>query len=255
MKKSKKRLNINKMEDIPMTPMIDVVFQLLIYFVFTFEIVDIDTHIQVSRPAPSKAPPPPEKPNLHKIVVAHDGWYYMNGARMDLEKVEIVLGGHCRHRSNPDHYPHVPRQKRALPPRETAEPLRQVESEQSQRDIAVNFLFETEMMVRDYECDLQGIVNNAVYQHYLEHARHEFLHHIGLEFAELCAKGIDAVVTRIELDYKRSLRPRDVFVVKVGMHKQGRLRFVFDQAIYRKSDQALILEGKVIGVLNLDGCR
>ena len=35
------------------------------------------------------------------------------------------------------------------------------------------------MEVRDYECDLQGIVNNAEYQHYLEHARHQFLRSVG----------------------------------------------------------------------------
>ena len=35
-------------------------------------------------------------------------------------------------------------------------------------------VFELKMSVRDYECDLQGIVNNAVYQNYLEHARHQF---------------------------------------------------------------------------------
>ena len=29
-------------------------------------------------------------------------------------------------------------------------------------------VYEMEMMVRDYECDMQGIVNNAVYQNYLE---------------------------------------------------------------------------------------
>ncbi len=117
----------------------------------------------------------------------------------------------------------------------------------------MEYVFETEMMTRDYECDLQGIVNNAVYQNYLEHARHEFLHDVGLDFAELCAEGIDAVVTRIEIDYKFPLRPRDVFVVKVGMSKQGRLRFVFDQAIVRKSDQKLIIEARVTGVLTRAG--
>ena len=113
--------------------------------------------------------------------------------------------------------------------------------------------FETEMMVRDYECDIQGIVNNAVYQSYLEHARHEFLHEVGLDFAQLCADGIDAVVTRIEMDYKLPLRPRDVFIVRVGMRKQGRLRFVFDQTILRKTDGKPVLEAQVYAVLTRDG--
>jgi len=117
----------------------------------------------------------------------------------------------------------------------------------------MSYVHETEMRVRDYECDLQGIVNNAVYQNYLEHARHEFLHDIGLDFPRLCADGIDAVVTRIEMDYKRSLKPRDVFIVKVGMHKQGRVRFVFDQAIFRKSDGELVLQAQVVGVLTRNG--
>ncbi|VGO20636.1 acyl-CoA thioesterase [Pontiella sulfatireligans] len=114
-------------------------------------------------------------------------------------------------------------------------------------------VFETEMMVRDYECDLQGIVNNAVYQNYLEHARHEFLHEVGLDFAQLCQDGIDAVVTRIELDYKLSLKPRDELIVKLGMHKQGRIRFVFDQTILRKSDGKTVLEAQVTGVLTRAG--
>ena len=43
----------------------------------------------------------------------------------------------------------------------------------------MNYIYELEMKVRDYECDLQGIVNNANYQHYLEHTRHEFLTSVG----------------------------------------------------------------------------
>ena len=117
----------------------------------------------------------------------------------------------------------------------------------------MDYVFEMEMMVRDYECDIQGIVNNAVYLNYLEHARHEFLHSVGLDFSKLCADGIDAVVTHIEMDYKLSLKPRDAFVVKLGMHKQGRVRFVFDQTIFRKSDGKLVLTAEVVGVLSRSG--
>jgi acyl-CoA thioester hydrolase len=117
----------------------------------------------------------------------------------------------------------------------------------------MEYVFESEMMVRDYECDIQGIVNNAVYQNYLEHARHEFLHTVGLDFTQLHDDGIDAVVTRIEMDYKLPLKPRDEFIVKLGMRKQGRVRFVFDQAIVRKADGKTILEAQVVAVLTRNG--
>jgi acyl-CoA thioester hydrolase len=117
----------------------------------------------------------------------------------------------------------------------------------------MDYVFEMEMMVRDYECDIQGIVNNSVYQNYLEHCRHEFLHEVGVNFIQMHNDGVDAVVTKVELNYKYPLMPRDVFVMKLGMHKEGRVRFVFDQAIYRKVDNQLILEGQVTGVLTRNG--
>jgi acyl-CoA thioester hydrolase len=87
------------------------------------------------------------------------------------------------------------------------------------------------MDVRDYECDLQGVVNNAVYQNYLEHARHLFLEAAGLDFARLHGEGVDPVVTRAELDYRRPLRSGDRFAVGVRVSRKGRLRFVFHQEI------------------------
>ena len=48
----------------------------------------------------------------------------------------------------------------------------------------MEYQHELTLKVRDYECDLQGIVNNANYQHYLEHARHEFLLSLGVSFAQ-----------------------------------------------------------------------
>ena len=43
----------------------------------------------------------------------------------------------------------------------------------------MKYIFETKMEVRDYECDIQGIVNNANYLHYIEHTRHLFLRATG----------------------------------------------------------------------------
>lgn len=55
--------------------------------------------------------------------------------------------------------------------------------------VNMNYIYELPMKVRDYECDLQGIVNNANYQHYLEHTRHEFLLSAGVSFAGLHGAG------------------------------------------------------------------
>lgn len=110
---------------------------------------------------------------------------------------------------------------------------------------------EIQMRVRDYECDLQGIVNNANYQHYTEHARHEMLLQMGVSFADLHRRGIDAVVARITLSYKTPLRSTDDFVVRTRVQKEG-ARYVFHQDIVRLADQKLACRAKVdiVAVVN-----
>tara|TARA_Y100000592_G_scaffold96232_1_gene164331 strand:- start:588 stop:1025 length:438 start_codon:yes stop_codon:yes gene_type:complete len=107
-------------------------------------------------------------------------------------------------------------------------------------------VFECLMAVRDYECDMQGIVNNAVYQHYLEHARHEFLKTADLDFAQLTAEGVIVVVVRAEIDYLRPLRSGDRFVVSVSPSISGRVRMVFDQQIRRSDSQELMVKARII---------
>lgn len=111
-----------------------------------------------------------------------------------------------------------------------------------------DFVFSLEMLVRDYECDLQGIVNNAVYQNYLEHTRHEYLKSIGIDFKEFADRGINLVVIRVELDYKFPLTSGDQFTVRLNFVKESKVKIAFLQNIYRLSDEKLILQGKVIGV-------
>jgi acyl-CoA thioester hydrolase len=118
--------------------------------------------------------------------------------------------------------------------------------------MTVNYIYELDFKVRDYECDLQGIVNNSVYQNYLEHTRHEFLKVVGLDFAELFRQGIKAVVAKVELSYKNSLQSGDAFVVKLRFEKKG-IKYMFYQDIYRASDNALCLKGVVTSVCVING--
>jgi acyl-CoA thioester hydrolase len=110
------------------------------------------------------------------------------------------------------------------------------------------YQYELEFSVRDYECDLQGIVNNAVYLNYLEHTRHQYLLSKKIDFAKLHNEGIDLVVSRIEIDYKFSLSSDDVFVVKLNTRKEGHLRLVFEQEIYKLPENKLVVQANVIGV-------
>lgn len=108
--------------------------------------------------------------------------------------------------------------------------------------------YELEFSVRDYECDLQGIVNNAVYQNYYEHARHQFLLGKKIDFAKLHTEGIDLIVSRVEIDYKYSLRSGDIFKVTVTTRLEGHLRLIFEQDIYKLPENRLVSHAKVTGV-------
>ena len=110
-----------------------------------------------------------------------------------------------------------------------------------------SYSFTLPMSVRDYECDMQGIVNNSVYQNYLEHARHEYLKKVGIDFKAYAQQDINLVVVRAELDYKFPLESGDRFIVALNVAKESRLKFAFYQDIFREKDQKLILKAKITG--------
>jgi acyl-CoA thioester hydrolase len=115
------------------------------------------------------------------------------------------------------------------------------------------YLHNVEFAVRDYECDIQGVVNNANYQHYLEHARHEFLISRGISFAQLHEEGIDLIVTKVEIEYKYPLRSRDRFVIKTNIQREGNIRLVFLQDIYKLPDMKMVVRAKITGAATKNG--
>ena len=116
----------------------------------------------------------------------------------------------------------------------------------------MTYHYETVMQVRDYECDLQGIVNNANYLHYAEHTRHLFLKQQGVSFVQMHNMGEDPVVARMELKYKVPLRSDDNFRSCIRVKKEG-LKYVFFQDIYRESDNKLSFRATVEVVCLVNG--
>lgn len=114
------------------------------------------------------------------------------------------------------------------------------------------YIYELEMKVRDYECDMQGVVNNSVYQNYLEHTRHEFLQTLGEDFARWTAEGVFPMVAKAELEYKVSLRSGDRFISRLYMERKGP-RYIFHQDIFRASDEKLCVKGQIQVVTVVNG--
>ena len=93
--------------------------------------------------------------------------------------------------------------------------------------------FEITMEVRDHELDRFGVVNNAVYQNYLEHARHTFLASRGISLTHL-----------LEEKY----RPvGDSFSVQLWLTRLTRVKFQFFQQIQKIPSMQSTTRALVIG--------
>ena len=106
------------------------------------------------------------------------------------------------------------------------------------------YIFTLEIVVRDYELDSEGIVNNAIYLHYLEHTRHAFVKQEGIPFGSLTTDGLIPVVRRMEIDYHTPLRTGDVMLSRLWIERKG-ARFIFYQDIIRKEDGAPVVSAVV----------
>ena len=116
----------------------------------------------------------------------------------------------------------------------------------------MQYIFQLPMEVRDYECDVEGIVNNANYLHYLEHTRHQFMLRDGVSFIKLHERGVDVVVARINISYKTPLRSDDKFLSCLNVSKEGP-KYIFQQDIYRLPDHRICVRAKVEAVCIVNG--
>lgn len=106
------------------------------------------------------------------------------------------------------------------------------------------YFFSLEIAVRDYELDSEGIVNNAIYLHYLEHTRHAFVKQEGIPFGSLTSEGLVPVVRRMAIDYYTPLRSGDVMLSKLWIEREG-ARFIFHQDIFKQGSGERVVSAAV----------
>ena len=93
------------------------------------------------------------------------------------------------------------------------------------------------MQVRDYECDTQGVVNNAVYLNYLEHARNQLFWNKGSSLIDLHTAGEDPVVAYLEIQYLLPLYARENFSVETNIETKGNFKLLFHQKILKVTQE------------------
>lgn len=74
-----------------MTPMIDVVFQLLIFFIVTLKQEDILSHLDISRPAPDPNTVPEEQVQDLLNILVHKQGYVLQGKRVAITELDRQL--------------------------------------------------------------------------------------------------------------------------------------------------------------------
>ncbi|MDR1399233.1 MAG: acyl-CoA thioesterase [Treponema sp.] len=95
---------------------------------------------------------------------------------------------------------------------------------------------ECTLVVRTYECDHYGHVNNANYLNYLEFARYEYLRSIGFDYPTLLKAGYGLYVARVEIDYKKSAVTDDALCIRTWPLNKGAVSGLLAQEIRRGND-------------------
>ncbi len=165
-------------------------------------------------------------------------------------RVDVVVGDHGRLTRGEifgqwlkDHNVPVQETASANVKRNTIDPLDEV-------------IYDYEMKVRDYECDVYGSATNAYVQRYLEVTRLEFMEEMGETFRKWHDNGVDMMVTKVDLKFIKPMMSSEKFHSLMNIRQDGP-RVVFEQEIRRKSDKHLCVRAavEIVGIVNgmLDG--
>ncbi|MCA1596829.1 MAG: acyl-CoA thioesterase [Chloroflexi bacterium] len=105
--------------------------------------------------------------------------------------------------------------------------------------------YECTFVVRSYEMDSFGHVNNAVYLNYLEAARGEYLRQHGLSYDLFREWGAFPVVRRVSLEFVSPLKVYDEIAIEGTFEPLRRTGFKAHQVIVRAASRSLVLDARL----------
>ena len=111
------------------------------------------------------------------------------------------------------------------------------------------FKHKTRVEVRNYEIDWQGIVHNAIYLHYFEIGRIEYLNRIGAQVdINSINNNAKVVLARNELDYLAPARYGDSLCVYSRISSIRNSSFIFEGILERDKTKEVIAENVAVHV-------
>ena len=80
------------LSSLSLTPLIDIVFLLLIFFLVATRFAEEERELDVNLPVASDAKPLTQKPDIAWVNIDRDGSYLVQGKIVDLDELEAILG-------------------------------------------------------------------------------------------------------------------------------------------------------------------
>ncbi|MBZ8181022.1 acyl-CoA thioesterase [Oscillatoria salina] len=105
--------------------------------------------------------------------------------------------------------------------------------------------YEYPIKVQPHHTDYAGVVWHGAYLTWMEEARVECLHSIGIDFADLVALGCNLPVVELSLRYHLPLQLGTIALVRTRMGKMEGVRIHWDYQIQSRDRQQLYLTGRV----------
>jgi acyl-CoA thioester hydrolase len=109
-------------------------------------------------------------------------------------------------------------------------------------------LFTTQLWVRHYEMDALGHVNNAVYQHYLEHAAIEHSKQLGFTPARYQTLGGMFVMRRMQIEYLRPAIAGDHLAISTWLFEMRGSRAIRRYEIRKTGQSDLLVSAEALWV-------